>query len=128
MALVKVGSHPSHGGQVVFNATASFTLDPSDSGKIFILKDAAITVTLPTLSTNIAGFQVKLISGDGNNHVIAGGASKIYGQIGDFAAGDFERIAAASGYTLTNGEIGDWFELISDGTNWYISGMTDNGA
>ena len=128
MALVKVGSHPSHGGQVVFNATASFTLDPSDSGKIFILKDAAITVTLPTLSTSIAGFQVKLISGDGNNHVIAGGNSLIYGQIGDFAGGNFERIAAASGYTLTNGEIGDWFELISDGTNWYISGMTDNGA
>ena len=128
MALVKVGSHPSHGGQVVFNATASFTLDPSDSGKIFILKDAAITVTLPTLSTSIAGFQVRLISGDGNNHIIAGGASLIYGQIGDFAGGNFERIAAASGYTLTNGEIGDWFELISDGTNWYISGLTDNGA
>lgn len=128
MALIKVGSHPSHGGQVVFNATASFTLDPSDSGKIFILKDAAITVTLPTLSTSIAGFQVRLISGDGNNHIIAGGASLIYGQIGDFAGGNFERIAAASGYTLTNGEIGDWFELISDGTNWYISGLTDNGA
>ena len=128
MALTKVGSHPSHGGQVVFNATASFTLDPSDSEKVFILKDAAVTVTLPTLSTNIAGFQVRLISGDGNNHVIAGGASLIYGQIGDFAGGNFERIAAASGYTLTNGEIGDWFELISDGTNWYISGLTDNGA
>ena len=128
MALVKRGSHPSHGGQVVFDATASFTLDPSDSGKVFILKDAAITVTLPTLSTDIAGFQVRLISGDGNNHVIAGGASLIYGQIGDFAGGNFERIAAASGYTLTNGEIGDMFELITDGTNWYISGLTDNGA
>ena len=128
MAKVRVGSHPSYGGTVVFNATASFTLDPSDSGKVFILKDAAITVTQPTLSTNIAGFEVKLISGDGSNHVIAGGASKIYGQIGDFAGGNFERIAAASGYTLTNGEIGDWFQLISDGTNWYISGMTDNGA
>ena len=128
MALIKVGSHPSHGGQVVFNATASFTLDPSDSGKIFILKDAAITVTLPTLSTSIAGFQVRLISGDGNNHIIAGGASLIYGQIGDFAGGNFERIAAASGYTLTNGEIGDMFELITDGTNSYISGLTDNGA
>jgi hypothetical protein len=128
MALVKVGSHPSHGGQVVFNATASFTLDPSDSGKVFILKDAAITVTLPTLSTSLAGFQVKLISGDDSEHIIAGGASKIYGQIGDQNGGDFERIAAASGYTLGTGEIGDWFELISDGTNWYISGLTDNGA
>jgi len=128
MALARVGSHPSHGGQVVVNATASFTLDPSDSGKVFILKDTAVTVTLPTLSTDIAGFQVKLITGDGSNHVIAGGVSKIYGQIGDFAGSNFERINAASGYTLTNGEIGDWFELITDGTNWYISGLTDNGA
>ncbi len=50
------------------------------------------------------------------------------GQIGDFAGGNWERIAAASGYTLTNGEIGDMFELITDGPNWYISGLTDNGA
>ena len=127
MALVKVGSHPSHGGQVVFNATASFTLDPSDSGKVFILKDAAITVTLPTLSTSIAGFQVKLISGDDSEHIIAGGASKIYGTIVDVGTTP-ERINAASGYTLAAGVIGDFIELISDGTNWYISGMTDNGA
>jgi hypothetical protein len=127
MALVKVGSHPSHGGQVVFNATASFTLDPSDSGKVFILKDAAITVTLPTLSTSIAGFQVKLISGDDSEHIIAGGASKIYGTIVDVGTTP-ERINAASGYTLAAGVIGDFIELISDGTNWYISGMTDAGA
>ena len=104
MALVKVGSHPSHGGQVVFNATASFTLDPSDSGKVFILKDAAITVTLPTLSTSIAGFQVKLISGDDSEHIIAGGASKIYGTIVDVGTTP-ERINAASGYTLAAGVI-----------------------
>jgi hypothetical protein len=128
MARAKMGSSAGWNGNYVESATASFSLAPGDSGKVFILKDAAITVTLPALSDIDAGFKVKLISGDGNNHVIAGGASLIYGQIGDFAAGDFERIAAASGYTLTNGEIGDWFELISDGTNWYISGLTDNGA
>jgi hypothetical protein len=120
----------SHGwnGNYVESATASFSLEVGDSGKVFILKDAAVTVTLPSLSDIEAGFKVKLIAGDGSNHIIAGGASVIYGQIGDFAGGNFERINAASGYTLTNGEIGDWFELISDGTNWYISGMTDNGA
>jgi len=128
MARAKMGASAGWNGNYVESATASFSLVPGDSGKVFILKDAAITVTLPALSDIDAGFKVKLISGDGNNHVIAGGASLIYGQIGDFAAGDFERINAASGYTLTNGEIGDWFELISDGTNWYISGLTDNGA
>ena len=127
MAKVRVGSHPSHGGQVVFNATASFTLDPSDSGKVFILKGAAVTVTLPTLSTNLAGFQIKLISGDDSEHIVSGGASKIYGTIVDVGTTP-ERINAASSYTLAAGVIGDFIELISDGTNWYISGMTDAGA
>jgi len=128
MARAKMGASYGWNGNFIESATASFSLAVGDSGKVFILKDAAITVTLPTLSDIEAGFKVKLIAGDGNNHVIAGGASKIYGQVGDQAAGNFERLGAASGYTLTNGEIGDWFELISDGTNWYISGMTDNGS
>jgi hypothetical protein len=128
MARAKMGASAGWNGNYVESATASFSLTPGDSGKVFVLKDAAVTVTLPSLSDIEAGFKVKLISGDGSNHVIDGGASLIYGQIGDFAGGNFERIAAASGYTLTNGEIGDWFELISDGTNWYISGLTDNGA
>ena len=128
MARAKMGASYGWNGNYVESATASFSLVVGDSGKVFVLKDAAVTVTLPSLSDIEAGFKVKLIAGDGSNHVIAGGASVIYGQIGDFAGGNWECIAAASGYTLTNGEIGDWFELISDGTNWYISGMTDNGA
>ena len=127
MAKTRVGSHPSHGGQVVFNATASFTLDPSDSGKVFILKDAAITVTLPTLSTSLAGFQVKLISGDDSEHALAGGNSKCYGTVVQ-VGGTTERINAASGYTLTAGEIGDWLNIVSDGTNWYVSGFTNAGS
>ena len=128
MARAKMGASYGWNGYYVESATASFSLVVGDSGKVFVLKDGAVTVTLPSLSDIEAGFKVKLIAGDGSNHIIAGGASVIYGQIGDFAGGNWERIAAASGYTLTNGEIGDWFELISDGTNWYISGMTDNGA
>ena len=128
MARAKMGSSAGWNGNYVESATASFSLAPGDSGKVFILKDAAITVTLPALSDIDAGFKVKLISGDDSEHVIAGGASKIYGQIGDRAGANFERINAASGYTLNTALIGDWFELISDGTNWYISGLTDAGA
>ena len=128
MARAKMGSSAGWNENYVESATASFSLVPGDSGKVFILKDAAVTVTLPSLSDIEAGFKVKLISGSDDEHIIAGGASKIYGQIGDRAGANFERINAASGYTLGTALIGDWFELISDGTNWYISGLTDAGA
>ena len=128
MALTKVGSHPSHGGQVVFNATASFTLDPSDSGKVFILKDAAITVTLPTLSTNLAGFQITLISGDDSEHIVTGGASKIYGHSIDASGNAADAVLPLTGHsTITPAAgiaIGDKYEITSDGTNWYMSGIT----
>jgi len=118
MAKTRVGSHPSYGGTVVVNATSSFSLDPSDSGKAFILKGAAVTVTLPTLSTNLAGFQITLISGDDSEHVLSGGASKIYAITINTSAST--RVAAASTLTLSAGEIGDIMKVISDGTNWYV--------
>ena len=126
MALTRVGSHPSHGGQVVFNATASFTLDPSDSGKTFILKDAAVTVTLPTLSTNLAGFQINLISGDDSEHILSGGASKIYAIVVQVTA--TTRTAAASTLTLSAGEIGDTMKVSTDGTNWYVQCLGNAAA
>ena len=127
MARAKMGASYGWNGNYVESATASFSLAVGDSGKVFVLKDAAITVTLPSLSDIEAGFKVKLISGDDSEHIVTGGASKIYGTIVDVGTTP-ERINAASGYTLAAGVIGDFIELISDGTNWYISGMTDAGA
>ena len=128
MARAKMGASYGWEGNYVESATASFSLAVGDSGKTFILKDAAVTVTLPSLSDIEAGFKVKVISGDDSEHIIAGGASKIYGQIGDRAGGNFERINAASGYTFGTALLCDRFDLISDGTNWYITGWTDAGA
>ena len=129
MAKAKMGASAGWNGNYVESATASFSLVPGDSGKVFILKDAAITVTLPSLSDIEAGFKVKLISGDDSEHVIAGANSLLYGTIVQVTASAAnERIAAASGYTLGAGVIGDMFDLISDGTNWYISGFTNAGA
>ena len=127
MARAKMGASYGWNGNYVESATASFSLEVGDSGKVFVLKDAAVTVTLPSLSDIEAGYSVKLISGDDSEHVVTGGASKIYGTIVDVGTTP-ERINAASGYTLAAGVIGDFIELISDGTNWYISGMTDAGA
>ena len=128
MARAKMGASAGWNGNYVESATASFSLAVGDSGKVFVLKDAAVTVTLPSLSDIEAGYSITLISGSDDEHIIAGGASKIYGQIGDRAGANFERINAASGYTLGTALIGDRFDLISDGTNWYITGWTDAGA
>ena len=127
MARAKMGSSAGWNDNYVESATASFSLAPGDSGKVFILKDAAVTVTLPTLSDINAGFRVKLISGSTHNHVVDGGVSKIYGTVVDVGTTP-ERINAASGYTLAGGIAGDYLDFVSDGTNWYISGMTDAGA
>ena len=126
MANTRVGSHPSYGGTVVVNSTSSFTLDPSDSGKRFILKGAAVTVTLPTLSTNLAGFDITLISGDDSEHVLSGGASKIYAIVVQTTA--TTRTAAASTLTLSAGEIGDTMKVSTDGTNWYVQCLGNAAA
>ena len=127
MARAKMGASAGWNGNYVESADASFSLAVGDSGKTFILKGAAVTVTLPSLSDIEAGFSVKIISGDDSEHVIDGGASKVYGTVVDVGTTP-ERINAASGYTLAAGVIGDYIDLFSDGVNWYISGMTDAGA
>ena len=126
MANSRVGSHPSHEGQLVVNSTSSFTLVPNDSGKTFIMKGAAVTVTLPTLSTDIAGFQVTLISGDDSEHALSGGASKIYAIVVQTTA--TTRTAAASTLTLSAGEIGDTMTVSTDGTNWYVQCLGNAAA
>mgnify|MGYP006397195811 FL=1 len=108
--------------------TASFSIGTSDHGKAFILSGSAITVTLPTISSSYAGFSFKAISGDDSEHVISGGASKIYyhGSYGtDHATNTGRDIhETVSSLTLNAGAINDTIDIFCDGTNWYCSGST----
>ena len=128
MARAKMGSSAGWHGNYVESATASFSLAPGDSGKTFILKDAAVTVTLPSLSDINAGYKVTLISGDDSEHIVTGGASKIYGHSIDASGTAAETILPLTGHsTITPAAgiaIGDKFEIISDGTNWYMFCIT----
>ena len=125
MARAKMGSYSGWHGNFVESATASFSLVVGDAGKTFILKDAAVTVTLPSLSDVSAGYQITLISGDDSEHILTGGASKIYGHAFDStAANDADAMLPLTGHsTITPGAgmiIGDKYDIISDGTNWYV--------
>ena len=125
MAKAKMGASHGWNGNYVESATASFSLVPGDAGKTFILKDAAVTVTLPALSDVEAGYSITLISGDDSEHILTGGASKIYGAAFDMSAGDdaTQQLPLTGHSTITPGAgmiIGSKYDITTDGTNWYV--------
>ncbi len=124
MANAKMGASHGWTGNYVESATASFSLVPGDAGKTFILKDAAVTVTLPALSDVEAGYSITLISGDDSEHILTGGASKIYGHAIDGSGSAAETVLPLTGHsTITPGAgmiIGSKYDITTDGTNWYV--------
>ena len=126
------GSSSSFGGKRVDTVSASFSLTPNESGKVFILSGAAVTVTLPSLSDINPGYSFTLISGDDSEHVLSGGASKIYGysvnETSETAATQVTQLAGASSVTLVTAAIGDKMDVVSDGTNWYVYTISNTGV
>lgn len=124
MAKAKMGASHGWTGNYVESATASFSLVPGDAGKMFILKDAAVTVTLPALTDVEAGYSITLISGDDSEHILTGGASKIYGHVIDGSGSAAETVLPLTGHsTITPGAgmiIGSKYDITTDGTNWYV--------
>lgn len=105
------------------------TLTKADSGKVFILKAAAgVAVTLPT---PIAGFKAKFTVGlafattnftiVSTTNVIQGGAhvNSVFVQ----AANENTISFVASAETL-----GDYVEISSDGTNFYVNGFGNSAG
>lgn len=109
---------------------AARTLTKADSGKVFILKAAAgVAVTLPA---PIAGFKAKFVVGlafattnftvVASTNVIQGGADVNSAFVP--AANENTISFVASAETL-----GDYVEITSDGTNFYVNGVgTATGA
>ena len=112
----------------VESKTAAYSIVPADSGKTFVLSGSAITVTLPTISNVYTGFTCQIISGDGSEHVVSGGASKIYyhGSYGtDHATNTGRDIhETVSSLTLNAGAINDTITILCDGSNWLCNGST----
>ena len=112
----------------VESKTAAYSIGNADSGKTFVLSGSAITVTLPTISNDYKGFSCKVISGDDSEHVVSGGASKIYyhGSYGSDHATNTGRDIheTVSSLTLNAGAINDTIEISCDGTYWLCNGST----
>jgi hypothetical protein len=113
------------------------TLDKEDNGKTFFLNLAGgFTVTLPSLASVDAGWKVKLVVGITPTtayivtELVGTDTNKLVGNVttstGETTAAKFN----ATGFTLvtfvvSSGAVkGDYIEIVSDGSFYYVSGCT----
>ena len=112
--------------------TGATTLTAEDSGKVFILKAAAgAQITLPAVATS-AGFKFKFIVGQlfaTTNWTVKAASNVIEGGI-DVNSTNVPAVNENTISFVASAEsLGDFIDLVSDGTNWYVSGnATTTGA
>ena len=105
------------------SSASSHTLGMHDSGKTYMLENTvARTITLPAVK---AGAKFKFIVTDStaaSTIATSEGTSLIKGGI--LLATAWETLAGTTLTAATDAVVGDWVELICDGTYWYISGQS----
>jgi hypothetical protein len=101
------------------------TLTAEDSGKVFILKAAAgAQITLPAVATS-AGLRFKFIVGQlfaTTDWTVKAASNAIEGSVlvnGAHVAGVDENTIS---FVASAESVGDFVELVCDGTNWYVNG------
>jgi len=105
------------------SSASSHSLGMKDSGKTYILENTvARTITLPAVK---AGLKFKFIVSDStaaSTIATNEGTSLIKGGI--LLATAWETLAGTTLTAATDNVVGDWVELVCDGTYWYISGQS----
>ena len=110
---------------VVETVAVATTLTAKDSGKVFILKaSAGAQITLPAVATS-AGLRFKFIVGQlfaTTDWTVKALSTAIEGSVlvnGAHVAGVDENTIS---FVASAESIGDFVELVCDGTNWYVNG------
>lgn len=110
---------------VVETIAVATTLTAKDSGKVFILKaSAGAQITLPAVATS-AGLRFKFIVGQlfaTTDWTVKALSNAIEGSVlvnGAHVAGVDENTIS---FVASAEAIGDFAELVCDGTNWYVNG------
>lgn len=105
--------------------TGAVTLTAEDSGKVLILKAAAgAQITLPAVATS-AGLRFKFVVGQlfaTTNWTVLAASNVIEGSVivaGTHVAGVNENTIS---FVASAESVGDFAELVCDGTSWYVNG------
>lgn len=111
-------------GSNVESVTGALTLTGADSGKVFILNAATgAAISLPAVT--MTGFKAKFITGLAfatTNWTVVSATSVIQGSVivnSTHVAGSNENTIS---FVASAESLGDWAEVVSDGTNWYVNG------
>ena len=110
------------------NATApSHTLGAKDSGKTYFLESTvARTITLPAVK---AGLKFKFIATDttaDSSIATSEGTALLKG--GAECGDAYLTLAGTTIIVEAAGAVGDWLEMVCDGTYWYVSGHGSHDA
>ena len=107
--------------------TAAKTLSAKDNGKTFVIATTGYTHTLPAPFAG-AAFRWVMSTALSTDFVITGGNSLMHGAVDINSA----RVNWTGDSVITIQDdketIGDWYELWSDGTNWYVDGFGEVAA
>jgi len=127
-------------GRVFFNTRknivslgAAYQMLDSDSGSVFILDAAAgYAITLPTVANTTDGWNAKFIVGTAfatTDWTITASAAVIKGGVNELETDSGDDGPSSTGATnmhleLAAETIGDYYELVFDGTSYWLSGQT----
>lgn len=107
------------------SVTAGVTLDAADSGKTIFLADAASgNVTLPAVTTT--GFKVRIqcaFAITTSSAVISAEGDNITGTLVVNGATVLAEVEDQINFILNLAEVGDYVDLVSDGTQWIVNGI-----
>ena len=109
------------------SAASAHVLDMGDSGKTYFLESTvARTITLPAVK---AGLKFKFIATDTTaDSSIATGEGTALLKGGAECGDAYLTLAGTSIIVEAAASVGDWLEMICDGTYWYVSGHSAAGA
>ena len=119
----KIGRYSAQ-RQKVTSITASVTVTVADCGTNFICDSAGATVlTLPSAAEAGAGWWIRVILSDEPETSVAvtANAGELKGLV--VAADGLDQSDSNATYTIDNsGNIGDWLEVLCDGSSMFILG------
>lgn len=112
--------------------TAAKTLVAADSGTTYFLGLAGgFTVTLPAPTAgmtfkfivSVAPTTAYVITTNGGSDIMIGGINELEVDTAD--DGPYDADADTLNFVASVAVVGDWVEMISDGTSWYFTGQTN---
>jgi hypothetical protein len=116
----------------VVTLSAAETLTAADSGTTYILSLAGgFTVTLPPLESGlrfrfivgVAPTTAYIIATAGSTNTMVGGVNELEVDTAD--DGPYDTNADVINFVASVAVVGDYIEMVSDGTNWYFHGQTN---